>query len=449
MTPDSRPESDASLSTRRYGATASILTAVLATAGVLTYGFFALASHSLSAEDYGALVVLWSAVFIAVSVVFRPIEMLLSRTVSEREAHELEIGSTMRIAASIQLGLTLAFVAVGLIFRGPIEDQLLDGRTALYLVMLGTAIVYGGSYFARGLLAGQRRFGLYGALLMLESVGRLSFAVAVAIGIGSGVDLVALGVMVGPLLSLSVIPLALSRHDRPASAIPPSAERAGPGDFTLGHGSVFAASLFVALLCEQVLLTTGPLFVRDSEGIAAAGFMFNILLVARAPVLLFQAVAASLLPHLTRLRSSGDETGGEAFRLSVRLTIGVVVGFSAVVIAAVLAIGPQVMSIGFGDEFGYDRLGLALVAAGMGFYLAAATLNQAAVARGQARQAALCWLASAATFLLWILAGPGNVFRQVEIGFGLSAMVLCACLFVLYVSERSRAEDSAAPPVSL
>ena len=34
--------------------------------------------------------------------------------------------------------------------------------------------------------------------------------------------------------------------------------------------------------------------------------MFNILLVARAPLVLFQAVAASLLPHLTSLRVRAD-----------------------------------------------------------------------------------------------------------------------------------------------
>ena len=57
----------------------------------------------------------------------------------------------------------------------------------------------------------------------------------------------------------------------------------------------------------------------------------------------------------------------------------------------VLAVGPPVMELLFGSEFDYDRLGLALVAGGMGLYLAATTLNQAALAQGRARLAASSW----------------------------------------------------------
>ena len=62
------------------------------------------------------------------------------------------------------------------------------------------------------------------------------------------------------------------------------------------------------MLSEQTLLNAGPLLVRASEGAAAAGFIFNVLMIARAPLVLFQAVATSLLPHLTRLRSSARPT---------------------------------------------------------------------------------------------------------------------------------------------
>ena len=42
--------------------------------------------------------------------------------------------------------------------------------------------------------------------------------------------------------------------------------------------------------------------------------------------------------------------------------------------------GPELMQIAFGKKFTYDRLGLLIVTAGMGFYLASGTLNQAALA---------------------------------------------------------------------
>ena len=50
-----------------------------------------------------------------------------------------------------------------------------------------------------------------------------------------------------------------------------------------------------------------------------------------------------------------------------------------------LIAGPALMQIAFGDKFSYDRVGLLLVTVGMGFYLSSGALNQAALARGQAR----------------------------------------------------------------
>ena len=48
---------------------------------------------------------------------------------------------------------------------------------------------------------------------------------------------------------------------------------------------------------------------KIAVGASAAGYIFNVLMVARAPLLLFQGIATSLLPHLTRLRSRGGKTG--------------------------------------------------------------------------------------------------------------------------------------------
>ena len=196
------------------------------------------------------------------------------------------------------------------------------------------------------------------------------------------------------------------------------------------------------MLSEQVLVSSGALFVRAAEGAAAAGFIFNVLLIARAPLVLFQAVAASLLPHLTRLRARGDETSEEAFRASLANTMLLIAAFAGTVTVGVLAIGPQVMQIAFGDQFEYDRLGLAIVSVGMGFYLVAASLNQAVLAQGQARRAALPWVASALAFVVYNLISPGgDPFRAVEVGFaGVRRPALGAALLRLRppASERRR-----------
>ena len=102
---------------RSYGMAAGMLTVALATAGLLTYGFFALASHSLSADDYGLIVVMWSVVFIVVSVLFRPVEQLTSRTIAELETRGEHIGHAMRVAASIQAGVAVLFVIAAMALR--------------------------------------------------------------------------------------------------------------------------------------------------------------------------------------------------------------------------------------------------------------------------------------------------------------------------------------------
>ncbi len=440
---------EASGAAKQYGIAAGMLTVALAAAGLLTYGFFALASHSLSADDYGQVVVLWTCVFIVVSVFFRPVEQLLSRTIAEQEAHGQAIRHAMRVGASIQLGLALIFVVLAFALRNVIEDDLLEGNEFLFYALVGSVLAFGASFFTRGFLAGKRRFGHFAALLLLDGSGRLVFSLAVAVGIAEGVDPVALGVVVGPILSLLVVPFAL--RSRPA-ARPVREAGAGTGapqpdapEFTLAHGGGFAAAVLLIMLSEQVLLGTGPLFARAEAGAAAAGFMFNILMVARAPVVLFQAVAASLLPHLTRLRSTGGETSEDAFRLSVRLTIAVVAGCAAILCLTLLAAGPQLMQIAFGDKFTYDRADLVIVAAGMGFYLSAATLNQAALAQGQARRAAACWVICAAGFVIWNLTDALDVFRQVEVGFAVSSAVLCGLLYALYRRPQVQDGDELTP----
>ena len=199
------------------------------------------------------------------------------------------------------------------------------------------------------------------------------------------------------------------------------------------------------MLSEQILVSSGALFVRAAVDAAAAGFIFNVLMVARAPLLLFQAIAASLLPHLTRLRTRGDATGEDAFRMSVNTTLMIIAAFAAAVTVGVLAIGPQVMQIAFGDKFTYDRAGLAIVAVGMGFYLSAAALNQAALAQGQARRAAVCWVACAIGFVIFNLIAPLDPYRTVEVGFAAAAALLSGLLYLLYRSPHPVAADQITP----
>ena len=437
-------QEEAAAEARRFGRAAGTLSAGVASAGLLTYVYFALASHNLTKTSYGEVVVLWSAAFVTISVLFRPVEQLLSRTIAERQAQGRTIGQPLRVSATIQLIVAAAFAVAALALRGPLQDDLLSGSETLYWIFVATVLAFAASFFARGFLAGSRRFALYGVLLLAESTARMSFALAVAVGIASGQTAVALGIVAAPVLSLAVVPLAFAgRAVRGRRAPPPAA--AARSEFTLAHGSGFAAAVLLIMVSEQTLLNAGPLLVRGSEGAAAAGFIFNVLMIARAPLVLFQAVAASLLPHLTRLRSSAAAGDTEAFRLSIRVTIGAIAAFAAAVGLIVLVAGPELMQVAFGKKFSYDRAGLLIVTVGMGLYLASGTLNQAALARGQVRRAAAAWVAAALAFLVWNLVPNMEVFRRVEVGFAGAAALLCGLLYLLYRSSHVRAGDVVTP----
>jgi len=432
--------------TRSYGRRASLLSIGVGITGLITYLFFAIASHELSPHLYGQVVVLWSAVFIVVSVLQRPVEQLLSRTVSERLATDRAIGHTVRVAATIQLGVAIGFDVIALALRGPIEDGLLDGNETLYWIGVGAVTAYGASYFARGFLAGSHRLTLYAALIISESVARTAFPLAVALGIASGQDAVALGIVAAPTLSLVVVPFAFLRRGAarvaPGGEAPVAAPEPG-SEFTLAHGGGFAAAVFLIMLSEQTFLNAGPLIVNATSGAATAGFIFNILMIARAPLQLFQAVSTSLLPHLTRLRSQGQD---QDFRDSVRVTIRAIAAFAALVGVAMLIAGPQLMDIAFGKKFDYQRVDLLIVTAGMGLYLSAATLNQATLAQGQVRRSSACWIGCAIAFVLWT-AVPivGDEFTRVEVGYLGGATVLCALLYWVYRQPHPRVADRPEP----
>jgi O-antigen/teichoic acid export membrane protein len=418
---------------RSYGRGAAILSVGIGVTGVITFGYFALASHSLPESEYGHITLLWSAVFITVSVLYRPVEQLLSRTIADRDARGLAGTDHLRVAATIQLALGVLFVVVALVLRGPIEDELLGGSSSLYTILIVAVLAYAASYFARGFLAGNHRFGLYGGLVLMEASSRFLFALAVAVGIAEGQTATALGIAAAPIVSLAVVPWALGRRLRSQPHVDAAADGPDEGAFTLAHGSGFAVAVLLIMLSEQTFLNAGPLLVKANEGArgaALAGFTFNVLLIARAPLQLFQAIQTSILPHLTRLRASGET---DPFRRSVNVTLIAIAGFAGCVALVMLAVGPWLMDVLFGGDFHYDRGGLVLVSIGMGLYLSAATLNQALLAHGRAQQSALAWVACAVTFALFLLlADFDDRVLQVEFAFVGAAATLCALLYGLY-----------------
>jgi O-antigen/teichoic acid export membrane protein len=401
--------------TRSYGRGARVLSVGIAATGLVTFAYFSLASHALDEVDYKGVSLLWSVLFLIVSIIYRPVEQLLSRGIARGD-------HPMKAAMIIQAAFAVLFLGVVLALRGRIERDVFDGSAALYWVLVVAVVAYAASYFGRGWLAGHRRFGLYGGLVLLESCSRCLFPLAVVLGIASGQTAVALGIAAAPLVSLAIIPWALRGRDPEAAA-----EREVTG---LREGTGFAVSVLAIMAAEQALLN-GPVVATDATAsdAALAGFVFNVLLITRAPLQLFQAIQTSLLPHLSGLAAS---EGSLDFGRALRTTVLAIAGFSAVVALALLAVGPFAMHVLFGGGFDYERGGLVLVGLGMGFHLTAGTLNQAALARDRAALAASAWLACAVVFLGWLALSPlDDALLAVEVGYCATAATLAGALWVI------------------
>jgi O-antigen/teichoic acid export membrane protein len=451
----------------------------------LTLGYFSLASHVLGEVQAEQIDLLWSVMFVIISVIYRPIEQMLSRTIAQRRARG-QAAHPLRVPLSIQAGFALLFAAVALALHGELVSNVFAGQRALYDVLVVGTLAYAASYFARGWLAGHEYFVLFGGLVLMEATARICFPLAVAVGVASGQTAVAVGIAAAPLLSLVVVPVAFMRERRerleanttatvaqtapqlvpqaasheldselagPITVDEADAALAGPGtegvqeaaheELSLRRGTGFALSVSGIMLSEQTLLNAAVLTVAATSSAALAGIVFNVLLIARAPLQLFQSIQTSLLPHLTGLETTA---GHAAFARAIRITVLAIAAFATAVAIGLLAIGPFVMGHLFGQHHSYNRFGLALIGVGMGLHLTSGALNQAALARNRARLAAACWGLAAALFVLWMFTPVvGDELLRTEIGYAGATAVLAVALALLYRHDTPAGSRPTAP----
>src|SRR5271154_960793 len=383
---------------RNYGSGARILSIGIAATGLLTFAYFSISSHVLNAFQAKRIDLLWTVMFVTISVIYRPIEQLLSRTIAERRARG-HTEHSLSVPIAIQGGFALGFLIAAVALREELVDHVFDGFVGLYYVLLVGTIAYAASYFARGWLAGHQYFALYGGLVLMEAVSRICFVLAVLIGIAHGQLAVALGIAAAPFVSLIVVPWAFARRRSERGGAPevahgaPEIEEgdaalAGPGaegvqeavaadELSLQRGSNFALVVSGIMVAEQVLLNAAVLTVDATSRVhTLAGVVFNVMLIARAPLQLFQAIQTSLLPHLTGLETT---EGHAAFAQAIRVTLLAIAAF--------------------------------------------------ALARNRARAAAACWLVAAAGFIAWMFSEVvhGQVLRA-EIGYAGATLLLAAML---------------------
>lgn len=378
-------------------------------AGLLIYGFHVLAARALGAEAYGQIAVLWAALFLTVIVLFRPLEQTTSRETANRLARGEEAATVVRAVSRLAAGLLLALglgLALGWSF---VTDRLFLGNDAMTAMLLAGIVFYGGAYVARGLLAGTRWFPGYGLGLVADSVVRL--IVAAPLVVFASQDLAAAAIAAAGLGGL-VVPLVVGRR-RLRRALGGSDH----SSFRLGSALGFAMPAGIVAGADQVLVNGGPLLVMLGGGSGAskaAGVVFAATMLVRVPVYLFQGLAASLLPNLTRLQAVD---GGIRFRRAVRQTVGLLLAGGVLIVTGAAIAGPEGMRILYGDDYTAGRLELVLLGAGVAFYLGAATFSQALLALGAAGRAALAWSSSAVLFVGVYALVPGEPLFRIGVAF--------------------------------
>ena len=153
--------------------------------------------------------------FVIISVIYRPIEQLLSRTIAERRARGHAAAPAARADAIQACASRSPSWSLALAFTRTADQQRLRPLSAPSTTCWSSARspTPPATSPAAG-WPGNECFGLFGGLVLMESLSRLCFALAVALGIASGQTAVALGIAAAPLVSLVVVPAAFARRAR-------------------------------------------------------------------------------------------------------------------------------------------------------------------------------------------------------------------------------------------
>jgi O-antigen/teichoic acid export membrane protein len=404
-----------------------ILSGATILSGLLTYGFHVLAARTLGPAAYGQIAVLWAALFLAAVVLCRPLEQTTSRALADRLARGEEATAVLRAVALLASTVVVAIGLAAALGWETVRERLFAGDDLLTALLVGGIAVYALAYAVRGLVAGIGWFGGYGLALVADTGTRLALALPLVAIASPRLAAVAVA---GAGAAGIVAPLATGRRRLRVA-------RDGlPGQrFRLGSALGFAAPASIVAAADQLFVNGGPILVMlggGEDASAVAGVVFAATMLVRVPVYLFQGLAASLLPNLTRLHAVEDTLG---FRRAVVRTAAVLLMLGAATVVGAAAVGPETLRILYGSGFEAGRLELTLLGAGVGVYLVAATLSQALLALGRAGVAACAWTASGLLFVGLYAIGPGE--ELMRIGFAFLAAALFGLLaLALLVAAR-------------
>jgi O-antigen/teichoic acid export membrane protein len=403
----------------------------LAVLGGASYVHIAVASHSLSKAHNSAFAVVWSIVFTVGLGLFLPIEQEVTRIVVAKRAANEGIWPVYRRGATLALGLLLLVCLVLAAVAGPVSDRLFGGDRSLVIAMAGGFAGLAVAHPARGVLAGQGRFGAYGLQLGVD--GGLRILLAAALGIAGARSALLFGLIlaVAPILSVGVTAGAVRSALHPGPQLPWSAFARG------------LAPLMVSTLLAQLVVNVGVVNVKllAPQDVALTGALLSALVLVRIPLFVFASLQASLLTGLSTSAAAGDRAG---FRHLLLRACAIVSALALVGAVPTVLFGPWLLRVFFNTSEVLGRVDFAILATGTGAYLLAQVLGQGAISLGHHRDQTYAWLAGTLALVV-VTVVPGPVSLRVECGYALGSGVVAA---VLAVAVARRAAQPSGPGAS-
>jgi O-antigen/teichoic acid export membrane protein len=399
----------------------------LAASGYLT---LVLGARALPGAAFAAL----SAFYLLANTVgrgtFAALELELTRGVARARAQGVNVQAVCR-AALVRGALLVAGVLVLLAVTSPLLVRAVGEGHVVALLGLA-AVGLAASSYLRGPLAGDRRYGIFAASLGAEAAVALGGAVVLLVlqvhSIEAWVALFAVGPFAGVLV---VAASGLAWSTAVAVCRGGHTERDTTGD------PAFAALLWSSLLflCSQGVWNLAPVVAtgRAPDLVdEAAGFSASVVLL-RAPVMIFPAIQALLLPRLVRadVLEDGAMAGAAARRRLVVAGAGLAVAWMVV---AVVLVPPVVVWLFTAGDVP-PRPMIALVAVAILAGTAAQFTQARLLAQGRTPAVALVWLA-ALLVLLGVSVLPGDPFWAASAAMVAGTVVALVAMAV--VLRRSR-----------
>jgi O-antigen/teichoic acid export membrane protein len=401
----------------------------IAIAGLTAYAFLSLSYRQLvpgsSTVDYSAVFGLWVVVYTLTPGLFQPLEQEVGRALAHRRAQGIGGGPLVKRAATLGGILALLAIIGSIAAGGVITGRVFNHEAVLFVALLIGIVVYYATYIARGALAGNGRFGAYGTMLAAEGIVRL-VAVIVLVIIGSrSPGAFALVLALPPIAAMAIGLRGQKNLLEPGPAAPYSELSSAIGYLLLG--SVLCQALSYSAYIAAVVLKTPA--QDDLVGKLAAG-----ILIARIPLLGFQAVQAALLPKLARLAGAGQDV---EFRKALRQLVLIVLAVAVIGVLGGFAIGHGVGRLLFGKKFELGNRDVGLLAVGSGAFIFTLTLAQALIALRSYAAAALSWLAGGVGCVVGTVVAH-DLFLRSELSFALGALSAAAAMLgCLMVRLRS------------